>query len=208
LNDEELIKIGIHEGHECTLQYKSGVIVKGNLVTIRKTEGRNLILSFTNCSVTWYRKELFNPSWGRFDLAAGESVLSAFPGPADPNAFKLTYKVPAETTHKITHNAHDIKLFNLYQKVRDLRDSDIKLTEEHLPELSEIWDIIKLEYPSEWLIMLELLEFKSPDEGYHVIAKEVLEALNHLQNTNLSTTKLIKDGLELYNQAQVMQGIK
>lgn len=208
LSDEELIKIGIHEGHECTLQYKSGVIVKGNLVTIRKTEGRNLILSFTNCSVTWYRKELFNPSWGRFDLAAGESVLSAFPGPADPNAFKLTYKVPAETTHKITHNAHDIKLFNLYQKVRDLRDSDIKLTEEHLPELSEIWDIIKLEYPSEWLIMLELLEFKSPDEGYHVIAKEVLEALNHLQNTNLSTTKLIKDGLELYNQAQVMQGIK
>lgn len=207
LNDAGLSELGIEPGQEVKLEFTSGVKVTGHLHTIRKPQGKNLIFTFLNCTVTYKEQVLFDPSWGRYDMAIGQKVVSAFPGPADPLAFKLTYKAPVETTHKIVHSDQDKRMFDLYRRMRNLRESGQVINDTTSDELQEIWTILKSEYPAEWLLMLEMVEFLSRKHDSNSLLKEILQYLNTLQNTNTSLSKLITDGLEIYSKGQVTQGI-
>ena len=73
--------------------YNSGITVKGHLFDIVINNHNDItLLSFKDCLVTFNNSNqekmvLFDPAWGVFDLLIGSEIISAYPGPADRNAF-------------------------------------------------------------------------------------------------------------------------
>jgi len=191
-SDVELKTIGIEKGNETNLNFKSGIHVKGNLQQILRKEGKILILTFTDCKVTYHNKTLFEPSWGIYDMAVGEKIYSAFSGPADADAFEYTFEPPKEKTHKIEYSEEAIRLHSLYQRVRDIRENNDKKG-----ELESIFDIIKENYPDEWLLPLEILEQVNPDNTLHIKIKGYLK---DKKENNPRLKNLIENGFLLINK--------
>lgn len=199
---EELEAIGINEGRNNEIRFKSGVTVTGHLTGIRRAEGKNLIFSFHDCKVTYRDQVLFDPSWGRYDMAVGDKVVSAYPGPADADAFQLTYKAPQETTHKIVYSEKDKALHTMYARVREIREKQLPALNGLSDEISEIWNQVKSEYNTEWLIMLELLELVTGHTESIGIAEDISNHLSQLKTKNPSLTKLIEDGVALFHNQE------
>ena len=95
----------IISGNSVVLEFESGVVVKGFLNNIWKNrKGINMLMSFSDCEVTYKNEYLFKPEWGLYDMAIGHSIVSVYAGAADIDVFDkdkvFEFK---ETTHKITH---------------------------------------------------------------------------------------------------------
>jgi len=194
LSSGELESLGIIQGKQVNLEFKSGLTVKGNLENILKKEDKNLIFTFSDCLVSFDGNVLFQPAWGTYDMAVGQSVDSAFSGPADPNAFKLSYPSPKEKTHKIIHSREARQLHFLYKKVREIR------TEGHpFKRIPEIWRTIKTDYPHEWLLPLDILELATKHRIRRGLEDEVREYLRNLQLEKPELENLIKNGLQLFD---------
>jgi phenylalanine-4-hydroxylase len=74
---EALQACSITEGQRVSLEYTSGITVYGDLQQIYRRDNRNLILTFTDCTVkTASGKKLFDPAWGNYDLAVGSAINS------------------------------------------------------------------------------------------------------------------------------------
>ena len=112
------------------------------------------MISFKNCTVTNNNTILFQPEWGIYDMAVGKEIVSAYAGPASTKSFKNLGKVSENKTHKITYSKVELELHKLYKKVSKMRNSD----ELNIEELSEIIDLLKLNYPLDWLLPLEIFE--------------------------------------------------
>jgi len=192
LSITELEEIEIIEDRECNLEFESGVIVKGVLDIVLRKKHKNIIFTFSNCTVTFKDKVLFQPQWGPFDMAVGQRIASAFSGIADPDAFELTYTPPVEKTHKIQHSDHALKLHGYYQKVRDIRDG-----KSELKNLPGIWDKLNKEFPEDWLLPLEILELIEASEPGNVLATEIRDYLINKQEKYPNFVNLISNGLSL-----------
>ncbi len=189
--------IGVIVGNDVKLLFESGLTVAGTLVSIFKKEDKNLIFTFSECLVKYDGKVLFQPDWGTFDMVVGETIISAFSGPADPNGFKLTYPVPKEKTHKILHSREARKLHALYQEVRDIR------TEGHpFKRIPDIWQIIKTDYPAEWLLPLEMLELATKHRIRRGLDDEIRAYLVNRKSENPELTNLINNGLNLIDDVK------
>jgi phenylalanine-4-hydroxylase len=191
LTDGDLDGIGIITGKSTLLEFESGVRIDGRLDHIIRKEGKILIMSFSACRVTFRERLLFDPAWGTYDMAVGEKIISAFSGPADPFAFKLEYPVPKEKTHKITHSSRALRIHQLYQAVRDIRENDVMHT-----DISDIWNEIKHGYPEEWLLPLELLELVKGRKGYDPLESEIMEYLLHKKSADPELKRLIDNGMQ------------
>jgi phenylalanine-4-hydroxylase len=189
--DAELIEHGIQTAKQVILEFESGVKVNGFLRSITTKSGENILMSFTDCKVTYQDEILFQPDWGIYDMAIGESIVSVFNGPADSDAYGLEYEPPVEKTHKIVHTEDAKMKHALYQQVRLIRQGgdDVK-------ELESIWDNILKNYPEEWLLPLELLEL-AVDSGNTLLANELQSHLKKLIKNQSENQKTIKDGMEL-----------
>lgn len=68
--------LGLKAGESATLEFKSGVVVTGTFVKTQSSHSGQLqIITWENCTVTLDGKILFDPSWGTFDMAVGETVV-------------------------------------------------------------------------------------------------------------------------------------
>jgi len=185
---DELTKLGIEAGKEVILNFESGVLVKGKLINLLKNrKGLNMILSFEDCSVTYNDEVLFQPEWGTYDMAIGESIVSVFSGAADMAVFsKDNPFVPTELTHKIQYNDKRLELHKLYQQVREIREGRASKD-----NLVNVWQELQ-GHTDDWLCAVEILEI-SGNESLNDDIK------SFLQNTTVDdTTKgLIQDSLSL-----------
>lgn len=194
MSEDELSGNNIIAGNEMVLNFESGVQVEGRLEKITRQKGRNLIFSFQNCTVRYQNIELFKPEWGIYDMAVGSEIISTFSGPADPDAFELTYPAPTEKTHHFEHSEIVRKLHVLYEKVQDFRKSG-----ENCALLIDIWENLKQNYPEDWLLPLEIAEeLYLRKEGSETI-KEITTFLKTLSKNNEDLQTLIEDGLGLLN---------
>jgi phenylalanine-4-hydroxylase len=191
LSHGELQAIGIEQNKSVALEFESGVLVKGRLEEITRKEDLNLLFTFTDCTVSYNGKILFEPKWGKFDMAVGSKLISAYTGPADPYAFGYTFPVPSEKTHKIIHTQKAKTLHQLYGHVRFTRE-----TGKDLSALIEIWRKIKTTYPEEWLLPIELLELLQKG-GQDDIADEIRMYLLQKQQSESNLVNLISNGLNL-----------
>ena len=153
LADDDLERMGIKVGKPSVFNFESGIRVEGTLLKSTRRDGKLILLSFKNCKVTHNGKTLFEPEWGQYDMAIGETIVSAFNGPADADGFGLKYDPPKEKTHRIEYNESTLALHKLYNNVREIRDTNTGMT-----GLSDIWKSISKHHKTDWLLATELYE--------------------------------------------------
>ncbi len=192
MNASELEDLNIMEGNSLSLEFESGVKVRGKIIKTLNVGGYNLVISFADCTVRYEEQVLFEPSWGVFDMAVGEKIYSAFSGPADPNAFEFKYLPPKEKTHKISYSDEARKLHAYYDVLRNVRQNGDG-------NLKSIFGDVKNNHPNEWLLSLEILEaLKSNGSGSFV--EEVKSHLNDLVSQKPDLGTLINNGLKLLDK--------
>ena len=185
---DELMSLEIEVGKQLSLEFESGVNVKGKLINLSKNrKGLNIILSFEDCRVSYNDEILFQPEWGTYDMAVGESIVSVFSGAADMAVFsKDNPFLPSELTHKIQYCEKRLELHKLYQKIREVREGNADKQ-----ELTSVWQEL-LKHPKDWLAAVEILEISSDDS----LNAEIKRHLNNADGDEV-TKGLIKDSLSL-----------
>ncbi|MDN3620580.1 aromatic amino acid hydroxylase [Polaribacter undariae] len=191
MSPRDLKAYGIYEGEFMTLEFESGVIVKGKAITgTRDLRGKILIISFDDCTVTYKEEVLFQPEWGIYDMAVGKEVVSAYAGPADVDSFLGLGKVSETKTHKIKYSESEQELYALYDEVRCLREEETSTNK----KITEIFNQLNSKFQGDWLLLLELYELAL--QSNFSIKETILERLEVLK-CNKSYTKLIENGLIL-----------
>ena len=191
MSPRDLEIYGIYEGKKASLIFEGNIKVEGEVITgKRDLQGKILLISFKNCTVTHNDEVLFKPEWGIYDMAVGKEVVSAFAGPAAPQSFKGTAQVSAQKTHKIQYSEKEIKLHQLYAEVASMRNSK----EVSISTLKSIFEKLKKNYPNDWLLPLEIYELVTTLNTE--LEKELLQYLNKLKEKEEYKT-LIKNGLLL-----------
>ena len=193
----DLDAYGIYEGKILKLEFESGVVVEGKTITgTRDRQGKVLLISLEECTVTYQDQVLFQPDWGVYDMAIGKEVVSAFAGPADVNSFHDVGKVSETKTGKIIYSDSEKALFKLYEEVRSLRESGSATPN----RIQEIFDTLQSDFPKDWLLPLELFELATLNE--FAVQDELLNYLEELKKEE-SVAKLINNGLELIKKDQL-----
>ena len=185
---DELMSLEIEVGKQVSLEFESGVNVKGKLINLLKNrKDLIMILSFEDCRVSYNNEILFQPEWGTYDMAVGESIVSVFSGAADMTVYsKDNPFVPSEMTHKIHYDEKRLELHKLYQIIRDVRENKADKQ-----ELSSVWQEL-LNHPKDWLAAVEILEISSDDS----LNAEIKTHLINLDGDEIIKS-LIKDSLSL-----------
>ncbi|MFK5879098.1 MAG: aromatic amino acid hydroxylase [Flavobacteriaceae bacterium] len=191
MSPTDLDVYGICEGKKTSLLFEGGIKVEGEIITgIRDLQGKIILISFENCTVTYKDQVLFQPEWGVYDMAVGKEIISAFAGPASTESFKDVFKISENKTHKISYSEDELNLHQLYKKVRSLRENE----QLEIQELTVIYEEINQKYINEWLLLLEMYEllFESDSSLKETIHQDLI-ALKEQKKYS----KLITDGLRL-----------
>ncbi len=187
LTDKDLVKLGIEKGKQSAFRFESGIKVEGELMKVDRKDGKIILMTFNNCTVTHNGKTLFEPAWGRYDMAIGETIVSAFSGPADPDGFGLNYEAPKEKTHQLTYKRDELILHNYYSEVADIRQNskDFKL----LPSIAKH---LETNYPTEWLLLTEIYELALVDPELKSFSNEIKERLSGIRNSQPESATIIE----------------
>jgi phenylalanine-4-hydroxylase len=191
-SEEELDQVGITIGESVILEFESGVVVSGTVKDKLIRDEHLVLLSLSPCHVIHEGKTLFDPSWGTYDMAVGRRIISAFSGPADPEAFGLTYPAPEELTHKIKHTEEAKRLHAIYQQVREIREQNC--SHALIPAL---WEELKRDHPGDWLCALEILEMLKDKKISDALTTEVTHFLELKRGDSEGMKKLIDDGFAM-----------
>jgi phenylalanine-4-hydroxylase len=190
--DQELAALGLRPGHEARLDFPHGVRLSGRLERVTRAGGKVVLLTFSECRVTRGGKVLFDPTWGPYDMAVGDSITSVFQGAADKDAFDQVSFVPHERTIKVEADDETRALQSLYRTVREVRDSQAPLA-----RLSEVIADLKARHPHDWLLQLEILEILAKRGGDEEVQSELRAALESRAASGESVAHLVRDGLRL-----------
>jgi len=167
-------------GFTTELKFESGIILIGKVAGVTSQ-----LISFENCTVTAADGQvLFDPSWGIYDMALGENIVSVFSGAADKDNFEEIHYQPKTTTFHPKYTAKEIALHGLYQEIRNARESGSTTNNVKL-----IWEDIRNNHPEDWLCSLEILELTGD--------YEIQNYLETKATMHPELSKLIKDGLAL-----------
>ena len=192
MSEDELETAGFIPGVHQEIVFDSGLTVSGILDYIKRHKGKNILFGFVSCTVTFRGDILFRPTWGKYDMALGERVVSAYPGPADPDAFGFEFQAPAERTHKIVYDGKALNRHSFYQQMRDIRDLKTDLNN---PE--DFFNRILSEFPLDWLLLIELYDFLKKRKDDLALREQVLDQLEKIKTDDPSLSGLIDDGLAL-----------
>ena len=192
-NTADLVSAGIIVDNAVTLAFENGILVEGKLVSQTFMEDKLVLLSFADCKVTDKEGHVFfEPAWGMFDMAIGDTIVSVFNGTADKNAFEDQLYVSEQPTHQQNYTAKDLQYQSLIKQIRTYREqgrSD--------DALNEIWHNIKNDFETDWLGAMELLELADTMPSQQALANELRVYLNAQSNTYPNYSKLIRDGLKI-----------
>ncbi len=190
---DDLKLFGIEVGKNVVLEFLSGITVTGELFDIYRRDGKNLIFSFNNCTVTKLNGDkLFEPDWGPFDMAVGQEIVSVYGGSADQEKYPL-YKVPSDTaTTLVDYDEETLGLFEFYQSVRNLREN-MQTTASQVEALVEGY--FKLS-KNEWLLCFELCELLARTNGSEACQEKLRQQLQEFHSIgNDENKQLIEYGL-------------
>ncbi len=198
MSPRDLSAYNIYEEKVVTLEFEGGITVSGEIITgKRNLQGKIILISFKNCTVTYKNTVLFEPEWGIYDMAVGKAIVSAFSGPADLNSFDLITHVPSTQTIHVKKSNELLKLEALYQQVRDYRDGKNK-TISRTKVLEELIE----NHPNDWLLPVELYELAFIGNETK-LCESILNHLEAIKQNRPEVGRLIDDGLGI-----VENGIK
>ena len=192
MSPRDLAAYNIYEARIVNLEFEGGIKVSGEIITgKRNLQGKIILISFKNCSVTYNKMVLFNPEWGIYDMAVGKDIVSVFSGPADLNSFDLiTHKISKNTIH-LKKSKERLALEALYQDVRDYRAGKNRT----ISKAKVLEELIE-QHPNDWLLPMELYE--SAYLGNETkLTEKILKHLETVKQKNPNFERLIDDGLEI-----------
>lgn len=173
-----------------TLDYDTGVQVKGTVKDILEHQGKIALIDLADVTVT-YRGRVLEQS-ASYPLAIGEKIISAYAGPADPEAFEPNVNVPREKMHQPVFDQKALELHELYRKVRNARNNPALV-----PSLRGIWHKVHRDFPSDWLLPLEILEVLQTSSVEEGLQDEIRNYLEEKKERQVELRKLISNGLML-----------
>ena len=191
MSPRDLRAYDIYEGEKITFEFEGGVVVKGEIITgTRNLQGKIILISLKNCTVTYKEEVLFKPEWGKYDMAVGKEIISAFAGPADWHSFDMITHKPGSTTIKSKKTPEKEELESLYKSVRNIREG-----ENTKFSLQAAFDILKKHHQKDWLLSVEIFELAhGKDEK---LASEVVAHLEQVKQQRPEVAHLIDNGLNL-----------
>ncbi|MCC8359985.1 MULTISPECIES: aromatic amino acid hydroxylase [Salinimicrobium] len=191
MSPRDLRAYDIYEGEQVNFEFEGGITVKGEIITgTRNLQGKVILISLKNCTVTWKDEVLFKPEWGNYDMAIGKEVISAFAGPADAKSFDLITHTPSSTTIKSKKTPEREELESLYKSVRNIRQG-----ENTKFSLDAAFDLVKKYHPKDWLLSVEIFELTSGKD--EKLASKVLEHLEDVKHRRPEVAHLIDNGIGL-----------
>jgi phenylalanine-4-hydroxylase len=182
--------------------WESGVTLEGELVGNVIQEKQEILRTYKNCKVTLKDKVLFDPSWGEYDLAMGEKVVSVFGGAADVEAYGEFEDFSAKRIPGKVHSDKQKDLFELYQRVRDLRQN-LKKNSNIASDLQKVLDQLNKNHPHDWLLKLEIFElsFQLSEKPFWV--KDIANELEQRAKKDQDIGHFIMEGIRLAPQLEI-----
>ena len=192
MSPRDLRAYDIYEGERVTLEFEGDITVSGEIITgTRNIQGKIILISFKDCTVTHKNEVLFRPEWGIYDMAVGKKVVSAFSGPADVNSFDLVTHVPSSKTIKAEKSPKRLELENLYRHVREIREG-----KGSVGSLTSIFEQVKAGHPKDWLLSVEIAELANLNK-MDQLQQDALLHLENVKNSRPEVAHLIEGGLGL-----------
>ncbi len=192
MSPRDLMAYDIYEGKRVTLEFEGNITVSGEIITgTRNIQGKIILISFKDCTVTHNDTVLFQPEWGIYDMAVGKKVVSAFSGPADVNSFDLVTHVPSSKTIKAQKSPEREELESLYLNIRDIREG-----KEASHSIAETFKILKEKHGNDWLLSVEIAELLHKDNNQELL-QDVMLHLDAVKKKRPEVGHLIDGGLEL-----------
>jgi len=152
---DELKSQGIATGRRVCLEFLSGITVAGVLIAILRRDQKNLVFTLEQCTVTGRDREvLFDPDWGVYDMAVGDSIVSVYGGSADQQRFPMYPAPSAQATVATQVDAKTLACFALYEEVRRQRES----AGADNTALAGLLREILVQGADEWLLLFEGVE--------------------------------------------------
>jgi phenylalanine-4-hydroxylase len=197
----QLSEAGIVLGEATTLTFASGVEVKGIVKQIQRENGKIVLIVFDDCTVTLGEKVLFRSEWGPYDMAVGAKIVSVFAGAADREAFHAINFRPSQLQTKRPEISEELRvLHELYQAVRDLRESDAD--DSTIAKVARgVIDKLEANYPNDWLLRIELLELLVPRNLLSDEQETLRASLDKIAKADEEKAGLIANGLKLIAQS-------
>jgi phenylalanine-4-hydroxylase len=172
---DDLAALGIQLQKLCRLEFASGVVVEGLFSELLTRQGAHLVMSFDQCTVRYESQILFDPSWGRFDMAVGQAVTSVFGGSADREAYPVTEDFAASQVPEKIYTPQQKMRHQFYAKIRRLREQkSTAFTDQVRDGFAEYMN----EWADQWLLGVELLELLTQTN----LRSETDAALKHLHS--------------------------
>ena len=189
----DLLLAGIIIDKVVALNFENGIMVEGKLVSQTYMEEKLVLLSFADCKVTDKEGQVFfEPAWGMFDMAIGDTIVSVFNGSADKNTLEDQLYVSEQPTHQPSYTAKDLQYQSLFKQIRTYREQG-----KSDDSLNQIWQAIQNEFETDWLGAMELLELADTMPSEQALANELRTYLNAQSVTYPAYSKLIRDGLKI-----------
>ncbi len=201
LDARQLSEAGIEINHKVTLSFSSGFTLKGQVTQILRQQGKLLLLSFADCTVIKGEKIYFEPAWGEFDLALGESVLSVCGGPCQRETYGEHEIIETETTpgRSTPYTEGELQLFDQYQLIRELRQVDNHSVAQQ--KLEQAATVALQHTPHEWLLLLEMYELAKNKLALHPenykFVKDLESHLHNVENSKDENAEHLSHGLSL-----------
>jgi phenylalanine-4-hydroxylase len=167
-----------------SLPVGEGVEIDG--IVIREDE---MMIEMRDVTVTYNNKVIDRAPF--YIIPKGE-IISVFAGPADPEAFEPNVNVPREKMHKIKYDKNDLELHELYRHVRNARSNRALVS-----TLPKTWQKVSKEFPSDWLLPLEILEVLQMNAIEEELQSQIRGYLEKKATLEPSLKKLIDNGLSL-----------
>lgn len=192
MTDSELRSLGLISGERTKLVFESGIEVSGRFERFTRVDGKLVVITFTDCTVKRGSDILFQPSFGLYDMAIGEKIVSVFGGSADKDAYEQVAPVSKQRTVKAVYDDNAGKLHSIYRRIREIRDGDSPVS-----GLADIWRQLVSEHPDDWLAGAEIYEILAYRNLSPDLQSEIRASLEAKARDNKSISNLISDGLHL-----------
>ncbi|MCM2282883.1 MAG: aromatic amino acid hydroxylase [Bdellovibrionaceae bacterium] len=197
-DDHALGTLGVRMGQPARLMFESGAVVEGRVQGwLRSPNGRLLVLSFQECTVTLGDKILFQPEWGTFDMGVGANVVSVYGGPPDRESYGLTADFEARRVPPKIYSATETRTFEIYKILQDLREASATDATRLASTLTQALETVEREAPHEWLLKLEALELAERLPSPPPWQARVRQDLENIAESNAELRAPIEDGLRL-----------
>ncbi len=199
LNSSDLELLGLFNGNCATLNFESGIDVKGQVNGLLSENNKLLLITFDNCTVSKGTDVLFQPEWGTFDLAVGQSIASVFGGPADRVKYGQTIDFIPQFIDEKQPTAEENLLRQFYFDVRQLREEGISKTTSS-NKLSGMIAHWADQFSNQWLLGVELYELSIKNSGNQTHTELLKTHLIEAYQANPKLKTLIDGGLQLANE--------